>query len=336
MINNTLLILAALFFIAMSGIFSGSETGLYRLSRLRLRLGVEKRSLPFILLGRCVNDSSGLLFTILIGNNLVNYLATSIITYLFSTKIETWQFAEIIATIVTVPILFVFGESLPKNLFLYRADTLMPYAAPLLYIFHSFLRMSGLIRILRFISGLIAKLAGSTTSPKAIMTSTKIHAIHAILQDTHEEGILSSVQTDIINRLVKISNVFVKSVMVPLDKVLTVNMNSDRTALLKLLREHNLTRFPVIDSSSDNITGYINIYQALSSSENFTNLSSFINPLKHIDAETNIVDAIRFMQSQKQNILLVVRSGHFNKEKAIGIITMKDLVEEILGELSVW
>lgn len=345
MFHNILLILVFFVFVFFAGLFAGSETGLYRLSKLRLRIGTEKKKISFRMLNKCVHDSSGVLFSLLIGTNLSHYIATSVITSMFLDKFETEIIAEIFSTLLIAPILFVCSELIPKNLFFYRADTLMPYTAPFLYIFHSFLRMSGLISILRFISGLISKLAGSTTSQKTIMTSAKRHAINAILQDTHEEGILSSVQTDIINRLVKISNVFVKSVMVPLDKVLTVNINSDRTALLKVLQEHNHTRLPVIDSPSGNITGYINIYEVLSSSfdpetldgpKQFTNLGSFITPLKHIDAETNITDAIRFMQSQKQNMLLVYKYGRFNKEIPAGIVTMKDLVEEILGELSEW
>ena len=287
------------------------------------------------MLNKCVLDSSGLLFSLLIGTNLAHYIATSIVTSMLLDKFETHFFAEIFSTLLIAPILFIFSELIPKNLFFFRADSLMLYTAPFLYIFHKILKMSGIISVLRFISRLIAKLAGSTTPSKTAMTTAKRHAVHAILQDTHEEGILSSVQTDIINRLVKISNVYVKSVMIPMDKVKTANIISDRTALLEILKHNNHTRLPVVNSYSELIPGYINIYEVLSSSEQFSNLSNFIYPMKHISDETNITDAIRFMQTNKQNMLLVVKTGR-NKEKPVGIVTMKDLVEEILGELAEW
>lgn len=336
MSNLLFLIFAFFFFVFLAGLFAGSETGLYRLSRLRLRLGVEKKKLHFLMLSKCVHDGPGLLLSLLIGTNLAHYMATSIITYILLSQIEKHFYTEILDAIIIAPILFIFSELIPKNLFFYRADSLMPYTSPFLYIFHKFLTMCGAVGVLRYISGLIIKLAGSSTSTKTAITSVKRHAVQAILQDTHEEGILSSVQTDIINRLVKISNVHIKTVMTPMEKVLTVNINSDNKVLLNILKEHNLTRLPVIDTHTENVTGYINIYETLSSSQKFDNLGGFLKPIKHIDAETNITEAIHFMQSQKQKIVLVNKYGRFHKEKPVGIITMKDLVEELLGELAEW
>ena len=335
-IHNLLLILIMIFFVVLAGSFAGSETGLYRLSRLRLRLGVEKKRLPFVLLNRCVHDSSGLLLTLLIGTNLSHYLATSTITYILSSKMGTQHLTEILATLLTVPILFVFAELIPKNLFFFRADLLMPYMAPFLYVLHKILSWCGAVGLLRFVSSFFARLAGTTSPTKTVISSAQRHAVQAFLQDTHEEGILSSVQTDIINRLVKIANVHIKSVMIPIDKVLTANINADNAAMLNILKEHSFTRLPVIDTQTGTFTGFINIYEALSSSQKFSNLQDFIKPIKKIDAETTVTDAINFMQAQKQKILLVTKGSRTGKEKPLGIVTMKDLVEELLGELAEW
>jgi CBS domain containing-hemolysin-like protein len=201
---------------------------------------------------------------------------------------------------------------------------------------HKILSWCGAVGLLRFISSFFARLAGTNTPPKTVISSVQRHAVQAILQDTHDEGILSSVQTDIINRLVKIANVHIKSVMIPIDKVLTVNTNSDNSALLNILKEHSFTRLPVIDTQTGTITGFINIYEALSSSKEFSNLQDIMKPIIKIDAETTVTDAINFMQAQKQKILLVIKGGRAGKEKPLGIVTMKDLVEELLGELAEW
>ena len=328
--------MAFVFFVALAGLFAGSETGLYRLSRLRLRLGVEKKRLPFIMLGRCIHDSSGLLLSMLIGTNLSYYLATNIITRILLSKFATEHTAEIVTTLLTTPILFVFSESVPKNLFLYRADLLMPYLAPFLYTFHKIMSYCGAVPLLKFISTIFARLAGSAYTSKTVISSAKRHTIQAILQDTHEEGILSPVQTDIVNRLVKVSNVRVRLVMTPIDKVQTVDINSDRSALLNILKKYVFSRLPVTEGPPENVVGFINIYEALSSSQMIPDLHNFIKPIKKLDMDTTVIDAIDYMRKENQKILLVTRAGLGGREKPLGIVTMKDLVEELLGELAEW
>jgi len=336
MIHSAFLIMAFAFFVILAGLFAGSETGLYRLSRLRLRLGVEKKRLPFIMLGKCIHDSSGLLLSLLVGTNLTHYFATSIITWIFLSKLATEQTAEIITTVITAPVLFVFSELIPKNIFFYRSDYLMPYMAPMLYTFHKLLSMCGITRLLKFVSAIFSRLAGSVTSSKTVITSVQRHAIHAILRDTHEEGILSAIQTDIVNRLVKTSNVRIRFVMIPIDNVRMVDVNSDNSALLNILKQSAFTRLPVMEAQPSNIIGFINIYEALGLSQKFTNLSSFVKPLRKLDSDTPVIDAINYMRNENQKILLVTKAGLAGREKPLGIVTMKDLVEELLGELAEW
>ena len=340
MINSISLIIAIVFFIILAGLFAGSETGMYRLSRLRLRLGIEKKKLSFIILGRCLKDSNGLLLSMLIGTNLAHYLATSFITYIFFTyvflrKAGAEHNAELFATLLTAPTLFVFSELIPKNIFFYRSDVLMPYLSPFLYAFHKALCFCGIIPLLKFISSLLMRLSGLASS-KTVITSTQRHQVQAILQDTHEEGIFSSVQTEIINRLVSISHIPIRSVMIAINNVQTVDINSDNAALLNKLKKHAFSRLPVIESPSGNINGFVNIYKTLSSSEQFTNLHNFIKPILKLNATTTVTDAINIMQKENQKIVLVMKIGRTSHERPIGIVTMKDLAEELLGELSEW
>jgi putative hemolysin len=336
MVNSAVLISAIVFFIILAGLFSGAETGLYRLSRLRLRLGVEKKRLSFVILGRCLHDSSGLLLSMLIATNLAYYLVTSIVTYVFLMKAGTEHSAELFATLLTAPMLFVFSELIPKNIFFYRADSLMPYLSPVLYVFHKVLSFCGIIPVLKFISGFFVRLAGAPSSTKSVITSAQRHKVQAILQDTHEEGILSSVQTDIINRLVSISNIRIRSVMIPVNHVQTIDVNSDNSAVLNKLKKCAFTRLPVIEDRAEEIIGFINIYETLSSSEQFINLHKFVEPIRKVDANTTVTDAINIMQKENQKIVLVMKIGRAGQEKPIGIVTMKDLVEELLGELAEW
>ncbi len=336
MANSALLIIAVVFLVILAGLFSGAETGLYRLSRLRLRLGVEKKRLLFVILGRCLRDSSGLLLSLIIATNLAYYLTTSIVTNIFLSKVETQHSAELFATLLTVPILFVFSELIPKNIFFYRADSLMPYLSPVLYGFHKLLSWCGVVPLLKFVSSLFSRLTGLASSSKTVITSAQRHKVQAILQDTHEEGILSSVQTDIINRLVSLSNIRIRSVMIPADNVQTVDVNSDNSALLNKLKKCAFTRLPVVEGKLGKIIGFINIYETLSSREQFASLEKFVKPIRKLDADTTVTDAINIMQRENQKIVLVAKIGRAGQERPFGIVTMKDLVEELLGELAEW
>ena len=336
MINRILLILVAVFTVILSGLFAGAETGIYQFSRLRLRLGIEKKQLSFVILGKCLRDSPALLLSMLLGNNLTHYITTSIVTFLLLSKVEVAHTAELFATLMTVPILFVFAELIPKNIFFYRADYLMSFFAPVLFAFHKVFNWCGAVPLLKFMSGIFARLTAAPVPSRTAITAVQRHHIKAIFADIREEGILSSVQTDIINRLVSISNIAIGAVMTPINKVEMVDVNSDNSALLARLKKCAFTRLPVTDERPGNIVGFINIYDSLSSPEKFTDLHNFIKPIRKLDVDTTVIDAINVMQSENQRIVLVARTGHAGREKPIGIATMKDLVEELLGELAEW
>jgi CBS domain containing-hemolysin-like protein len=272
----------------------------------------------------------------LVGNNLTHYFVTSIVTFLLLSKVEAAHTAELFAALITVPILFVFAELIPKNIFFYRADYLMSFFAPVLFVFHKVFSWCGVVPLLKFMSGIFARLTGSPVPSRTAITAVQRHHIRAIFTDIREEGLLSPVQTDIINRLVSISNITIGTVMTPINKVEMVDENSDNSALLSKLKKCAFTRLPVTDERPENIVGFINIYDCLSSPEKFTDLHNFIKPIRKLDADTTVIDAINVMQSENQRIVLVTRIGHTGREKPIGIATMKDLVEELLGELAEW
>jgi CBS domain containing-hemolysin-like protein len=336
MVNNIFLILLAVLIVIVSGLFAGAETGMYKLSRLRLRLAIEKKRMSSILLGKCVHDSAALLLSILIGTNLSYYLITSIVTYMLLSEVEAAHTAEFSATLITTPVLFIFCELIPKNVFFYRADILMPLFAPVLYVFHKFFSWCGIVPLLKFVSGIFARLTGSP-SPAKMMTSAvqKTH-IQAIITETREEGILSSVQTDIINRLVGISHITLRAVMIPLNKVEMVDADSDNKALLNKLKKCAFTRLPVMDKERTNIVGFVGIYETLGSKERFDDLRNFIKPIRRLHADTTVLDAMNIMQRENQRIVLVTRMGHGGRVRPIGIVTMKDVIEELIGELAEW
>jgi len=169
-----------------------------------------------------------------------------------------------------------------------------------------------------------------------MITAGQRHHIRAIIADSREEAILSAVQTNIVSRLVDISDIRIRSVMTSISRVQMVDVKSDKSALLNKLKECDFTRLLVVDGQPTNIVGFINIYEALSSPEHFNDLHSFIKPIRNLGANTTIIEAISTMRSENQKIVFVMRISRTSREMPIGIVTMKDLVEELLGELAEW
>jgi putative hemolysin len=328
-------ILLVVLIVIVAGLFSGSETGVYRLSRLRLRLGVEKGKWSALLLADVMRDSSGLLLSLLVGTNLAHYIATSLITGVFLATVTSERTAELYTMAVAAPLLFVFSDLIPKNVFLHRADTLTFFVAPLLYVSHKILTWCGVVPLLRLMARFFARLIGSPISPKAAIASSQIHQVRAILRDTKEEGLLSDVQTEMVDRIANIPGVRLNMVMVPLDRVHAVGIRSDRATLLNELARRASTRLPVWQNTPAEIVGFINLYDVLGSGEEFTSLEKFLLPIRSLDADTSIADAINIMRREQLKIVLATRRRG-QRDVPLGIVTMKDLVEELLGELAEW
>jgi CBS domain containing-hemolysin-like protein len=320
--------------VILSGVFSGLETGIYRLSRLRLRLGAEKGDLKYVLLSRAMRDGSALLLTLLVANNLANYLATSSVTYLFLT-VASDRTAELLATSLTAPLLFIFGESLPKNIFLYRADVLTPYLGPFLFVIHQALTWTGVVPLLRLISRGLARMVGAPVPPKRMMVSSQVHQVKTILRDTQEEGLLSHVQAEMLDRIVSITTLRLTNVMIPMPRVRAIPVQTDRTALLDELKKHTFTRLLVWRDDPLNVLGFVNVYDVLVSPDEFGSIEGFVKPARSLDADTLVTDAIEVMRREQVKMILVTRRRGA-RDVPVGIVTMKDLVEELMGELAEW
>jgi len=330
-----LCILMVVFFVGLAAFFAGSETGLYRLSRFRLRVGIEQKRPFFAVLGHIMRDSHALMFSTLVGTNLTHYIASSIVTYLLLTQTEAEHLAEVYAMIIMTPVLFVFSELIPKNVYFYRADILMPRLAPVLWFFHKVFVWCGAVPLLKLISQSITRLTGTSIGSERLMTTVRRQHIVQLIRDTRDEWILSRLQSDMMDRLVDISNLQIRFVMTPVSKVEMLEIGTGNSELLKRLQTSSFRRWPVYERQRRNIVGFIDIYEALSSGQEFADLRKFVKPIATLSADTTFLDAMNTMRNQGHKIALIEMSRR-GLSSSVGIITLKDLVEQLTGELVEW
>lgn len=325
-------LIAMLILIALGAFFSGSETGVYRLSRFRLRLGIEHGRPFYKLLGKVVHDSQSLVVSILLGNNIANCAVTSLMTVLLLKVVSTPKAAQLYTTLLMTPLLFTFSEVIPKNIYYYHADKLMLRFAPVLWFFHKLFTLTGAVWTLKVISKLISRLMGSPENSTAVINMARRRHVSRLINETHEEGILSTVQNEMMSRLVNLPSIRLGSAMTDFSNVVMLNVDSTAQDLLKVLASHDHEHYPVYQRSRKNIIGYINIYEALTSQKPFTNLADFVKPITRLRTSMSVTAALRHMRNDHLPIAIVIK-GKKGIERIKGVITTKDLAEEITGEL---
>jgi len=333
MLDLILKICLILLLMMFGAFFAGTETGVYRLSRLKLRIMAEQGKRRYQLLLSIMRDGQGLILSLLIGNNLVNYFITSLATVIIFNRVQDFHLSEIYTTSIITPVMFIFCEIVPKNIFYYKANTLVPRLAWLNWFFFRLFTWSGIVGILKALFRSLTLLFRLDVDTAKAVDVTQRHQVHQIIYETQEEGLLSDSQRDMMSRLIDTPGISIDTVMIKLNRVEMVSVNSDYATLLNHLKNNGHTRQIVYENQRDNIIGFIPIYDILGKNQPFENLNGMITPLLEIDRGTSVIEAINLLRNEHAKIALVVEKTKKHK-KAAGIVTVADLTEELTGELN--
>ncbi|MDD5135115.1 MAG: CNNM domain-containing protein [Phycisphaerae bacterium] len=318
--------------VMLAGFFAGVETGIYRISRFNLRIGIERKRPFYKLLGTVLSDTHGLMLSMLIGTNLSHYFVTSVVTAMFIAVAHSHHKAEFYATITMTPVFFVFSELIPKSIFVYYADYLMPRLSFFVWAGHKFFTFIGIVPLLKLLATITGKATGNAPSSQPAIVAIQRHQISQIAADTIEEGILSDAQSRIISRLINIPHIKVSDVITPLGKVDMIDVESSRRVLLAKLTQSDYARLPVYEKTTNNILGFIDVYDILNSQSDFENLREFVKPIMMITENLSVAAALEKMRNENQRIALIISAKAAGRN--LGIVTIKDLVEEFIGELT--
>ncbi|AQQ72324.1 Hemolysin C [Limihaloglobus sulfuriphilus] len=330
MTGNIVLGFLIVILLLLSALFSGSETGFYSLSRLRLRLKLHKGSVGDITLAKLLSDSQGLIYSVLIGNNLVNYLLTAALTYFMMQYTRDEESAGRYVTFICGPLIFIFGEVLPKTIFYLNADNLSRKVAPFIWSFYSVCSWSGLIKLLKWFSSLLARiLRVRSFSADPGYTLGRMH-ITDVLQDTRNEGYFSRRLNRIFRMAVQAFDIQISSVMIPLEDCVCVSVSADRQQLIELLKEFPHTRLPVYKTTLANIIGYINIYEVLTDPEEVS-VKKHLKKIETVSQKTSALDAIARLKERQAEFALVTAGSGQRHDKNLGIVTLADLAMLITG-----
>lgn len=318
-----------------SAVFSGAETGMFSLNMTRMRLAAHQKNASATRLQDVVRDRAAFLFTTLFGTNLANYLAPACLTIIFVQTMsgrprdEVERLSELYTTLILTPIIFIFGEAVPKNVFNRNADSMMLRFSRLLAFMHRLCEWSGIIFLQRKFSEVAFRgLNPRTRAATAMQTRLDVYQM---LREGAAEGALSLTQVSILERIDRLRSLQVISVMVPFHQAVVLPASATRKAAEPLLRASRVSRLPVIGPDKRGVVGVVHVLDLMTAGEDRTVRELMRTPVE-ITPTTRVIDALSRLQREFRRMAVVVdRNG-----RCLGIVTVKDLVEEIVGELKAW
>jgi len=315
------------FLLLCSAFFSSSETGMLSLNRYRLRHRAKEGHRGALRASRLLERPDRLLGTILVGNNFVNILASSIATVL---AIKLWGEAGIaVATVGLTILLLIFGEITPKTLAALRPEAIAyPVSLPLLMLQKV---LYPLVASLNWISNGLLRLLGTDLSNKG-SDSLSTEELRSVVHESGSDMPMN--RQSMLLGILDLERVTVDDIMIPRNEVAGIDLEDDLETIVTQLRTTPHTRLPVFRKDINQIEGIVHMRQIarLLSHDQLTreSLLAACNEPYFIPENTPLSTQLVNFQKQKRRIGIVVDEYG----DVLGIVTLEDILEEIVGEFS--
>lgn len=318
----------ALIGVCFSALFSGMETGVYGLNAVRLNVtarrgsGRNRRRAATLL--HEIQAPDRLLATLLIGNNLANYTgAMGVSALLTGAGLSDWGIVVVNAAVLT-PLLFVFGETLPKDFFRSSADRIMPSLGWVLRSLRLLFTATLVLPVVRWFGVAVSRLLRG--SDPAAVQSARMRVV-ALLKEGRRHGVLSDSQTALVDRAARLHERRVQSEMTPWSRVITLHADWLRDRADEEARRHIHGHYPVVDRRG-RVVGVVRSIDLWL--ERDTPVTTLMASPVFLDADAPLVTAIRSMRERGARHAVVQR-----KDKPVGFIAERDLLEPLLGEIEI-
>lgn len=312
--------------LAFSALFSASETALTSLSKIRVKQMLEEDVKGAKTIESLQNEPSRMLSAILIGNNVVNIAASSLMT---SLAIDLWGNTGVgIATGIMTLLVLIFGEITPKTLAAQNSEKLALKLAGLVN-----LTMIVVIPISFFLTKvtnfLVKLLGGDVNSEQPFITHDELKTIVNV---SHKEGILEGEERDMIHNVFDFGDSKAKDVMIPRTEIIAIDIDSTYEEVIEIVTNEQYSRIPVYQDTTDNIVGILYAKDLLflqGNKELKFDLKKYIRKA-HFTYEYKPTDELFKEMRALRTHLVIVLDEYGGTE---GIVTIEDLIEEIVGDI---
>lgn len=321
--SGVIQLITILILLLLSAFFSSAETALTTVNKVRIRSLVEEGSKKAVVVSKVLDNYSKMLSAILIGNNIVNISVSSLVT---SLTIRIWGSAFISLTTGLLTLLvLMFGEIVPKTWAMYNAEKIsLSYGSVIYFLM---LILTPVIFLVDKISNGILHLLKIDEKKKALMTENELKTYVDV---SHEDGVIESEEREMIYNVFDFSDALAKDIMIPRINMVTASVEDSYEDLLEIFRASMYTRIPVYEDDKDNIIGLVNIKDFILVTNHDTFRISNIMRKAHYTYEfKKTADLMMEMREKTINVAFVLNEYG----STVGMITLEDLLEEIVGEI---
>lgn len=307
----------------LSAFFSSAETSLTTINPIKVRTLIENGNKRAMTLQKVTDQHGKMLSAILIGNNIVNISASSLATTM---AISVWgNYAVGIATGILTLLVLLFGEILPKNIAMFKSEPLALFYAPVIYGLMTLL--TPVIFIVDHIAGFFLKFFHINPGQKNLMTETELRTYVDV---SHEDGVIESEEKDMIINLFDFSDSVARDIMIPRIDMVTIEEDAGYDELMALFRDSMYTRIPVYKEDRDSIIGLVNMKDFILVNDTQTfRVSDIIRDAYYTYEFKKTADLLMEMKQTTNNVAFVLSEYG----ACVGMITLEDLLEEIVGEI---
>lgn len=310
--------------VMLSAFFSSAETALTTISMVKVRAMLEENPGGRVLtLQKILSNRSKLVSAILIGNNIVNIGTSSLVT---SLTIRIWGNGAVgIATGILTLVILLFGEIVPKTWAMCNNEKLSLAYSRIIYFLMQVL--TPVIFIIDKVSGFFLGLLHIDASARATMTETELKTYVDV---SHEDGVIEQEEKELIYNVFEFGDSVAKDVMIPRIDMTTIDVDSSYDALLDLFRQSMYTRIPVYEGDIDNVIGIVNIKDFLLVADHGGfHIRDIMREGYYTYEYKKTADLLLEMRRSASNLALVLNEYG----ATVGMITLEDLLEEIVGEI---
>jgi len=315
----------AIFFV-ISFFLSLSETALVALSKIKLRHMMNSGVKNAKVTHKLVSHLDRLITTILVGNNFANVGISAIGTAIFIHYFGQ-QWGIVITTLAVTFIVLVFAEITPKVIASQYTEKVALMVAPAMNVMIIILRP--LVSVLMGVAFFLIRLFGGKPRQKAPLITEE--EIKLMIEVGKEEGALSDEERMMLHKIFEFGDTVVGDVMVSSDKMAAIKITATLEELLDVLVEEGHSRIPVYKNTIDEITGVIYARDLLHIWHNklLVIIPDLVQPAYFVKRGKKVSDVLKDFQRMKIQIAIVVDDNN----KTLGLVTLEDLIEEIVGEI---